>query len=212
MALSQLSQELSPPTCRAACAPFTPSNSGQRSPPTYYRGCWHVVSRGFFLGYRPYNPRPQEKEFTTRRPSSSTRRCSVRLAPIAEDSSLLPPVGVWAVLNPSVADHPLRPATDRRLGRPLPPQLANRPRTPPAAPGLFTDTRLSSPRPQRSTRAYAVLSPISERYPPPPGRLSTCYAPVRHSGGSRKNPLVRLACVTHAASVCPEPGSNSPSK
>src|SRR6266581_8715844 len=33
--------------------PFTPSNSGQRSPPTYYRGCWHVVSRGFFLWYRP---------------------------------------------------------------------------------------------------------------------------------------------------------------
>ena len=32
--------------------PFTPSNSGQRSPPTYYRGCWHVVSRGFFCRYR----------------------------------------------------------------------------------------------------------------------------------------------------------------
>jgi hypothetical protein len=31
---------------------FTPSNSGQRSPPTYYRGCWHVVSRGFLLRYR----------------------------------------------------------------------------------------------------------------------------------------------------------------
>ena len=33
-------------------ARFTPNNSGQRSPPTYYRGCWHVVSRGFLLGYR----------------------------------------------------------------------------------------------------------------------------------------------------------------
>ena len=42
-------------------------------------------------------------------------------------SLLLPPVGVWAVLNPSVADHPLRPATDGRLGGPLPHQLANRP-------------------------------------------------------------------------------------
>jgi hypothetical protein len=31
---------------------FTPNNSGQRSPPTYYRGCWHVVSRGFLLQYR----------------------------------------------------------------------------------------------------------------------------------------------------------------
>ena len=32
-----------------------------------------------------------------RRPSSLTRHCSVRLSPIAEDSPLLPPVGVWAV-------------------------------------------------------------------------------------------------------------------
>ena len=43
---------LSPPAFRAAYAPFTPNESGQRSPPTYYRGCWHVVSRGFFRGYR----------------------------------------------------------------------------------------------------------------------------------------------------------------
>ena len=37
---------------------FTPSNSGQRSAPTYYRGCWHVVSRAFFLGYRQPSLRP----------------------------------------------------------------------------------------------------------------------------------------------------------
>ena len=76
---------------------------------------------------------PQEKQFTIRRPSSCTRRCSVRLASIAENSSLLPPVGVWAVLNPSVADRPLRPATDRRLGELLPHQLANRPQALPMA-------------------------------------------------------------------------------
>ena len=34
---------------------FTPSKSGQRSPPTYHRGCWHVVSRGLFLGYRQFS-------------------------------------------------------------------------------------------------------------------------------------------------------------
>jgi len=28
--------------------PFTPSNSEQRSPPTCYRGCWHVVGRDLF--------------------------------------------------------------------------------------------------------------------------------------------------------------------
>ncbi len=31
---------------------FTPNKSGQRLPPTYYRGCWHVVGRGFFCRYR----------------------------------------------------------------------------------------------------------------------------------------------------------------
>ena len=35
--------------------PFTPNKSGQRLPPTYYRGCWHVVSRGFFWRYRHYS-------------------------------------------------------------------------------------------------------------------------------------------------------------
>ncbi|KAK8346243.1 hypothetical protein V6Z11_A07G202500 [Gossypium hirsutum] len=37
-----------------------------------------------------------EKKFTTRGPSTSTRHCSVRLSPIAENSPLLRPVGVWA--------------------------------------------------------------------------------------------------------------------
>ena len=33
--------------------PLRPVNPDKRSPPTYYRGCWHVVSRGLFLRYRP---------------------------------------------------------------------------------------------------------------------------------------------------------------
>ena len=36
----------------AAYAPFTPNKSGQRLHPTYYRGCWHVVSRCLCLEYR----------------------------------------------------------------------------------------------------------------------------------------------------------------
>jgi hypothetical protein len=51
-ALPGLSPGFSPPTYRTAYTPFTPNKSGQRSPPTYYRGCWHVVSRGFLTGYR----------------------------------------------------------------------------------------------------------------------------------------------------------------
>src|SRR5690349_3268346 len=53
--LFQLSRKLSLRTWPTACVRFTPSNSGQRLPPTYYRGCWHVVSRGFFLWYRPFS-------------------------------------------------------------------------------------------------------------------------------------------------------------
>ena len=40
------------PTRQTAYEPFTPNNSGQRSHPTYYRGCWHVVGRCFFPTYR----------------------------------------------------------------------------------------------------------------------------------------------------------------
>src|SRR5262249_9857709 len=40
---------------------------------------------------------PPRQCFTPRRPSSHTRRRSVRLAPIAEDPRLQPPVGVWPV-------------------------------------------------------------------------------------------------------------------
>jgi hypothetical protein len=37
---------------KATYAPFTPSDSGQRSHPLYYRGCWHRVSRCFLSRYR----------------------------------------------------------------------------------------------------------------------------------------------------------------
>ncbi len=51
-AIPNLKAGLSLQTYLAAYTPFTPNHSGQRLPPTYYRGCWHVVSRGFLLGYR----------------------------------------------------------------------------------------------------------------------------------------------------------------
>ena len=52
IALPWLSLGLSHSTCMAAYTPFTPSKSEQRSPLTYYRGCWHVISRGLFIRYR----------------------------------------------------------------------------------------------------------------------------------------------------------------
>ena len=52
VAVPQLSWGLSQLTYSPACVRFTPNKSGQRLPPTYYRGCWHVVSRGFLVRYR----------------------------------------------------------------------------------------------------------------------------------------------------------------
>ena len=79
-AVHRLSRWISLLTCLPAYAPFTPSKSGQRLPPTYYRGCWHVVSRGFLLCYRHYR-----------------HRGCIRVSPIVQYPPLLPPVGVWAV-------------------------------------------------------------------------------------------------------------------
>ncbi len=92
-----VSREISHQTWKTAYTLFTPSNSEQRLLPTYYRGCWHVVSRSFFCGYRQF--RSRRKSFTPRRASSLTRRRCIRVSPIVQDSPLLPPVGVWPVFQ-----------------------------------------------------------------------------------------------------------------
>ena len=73
-----------------------------------------------------------------------------------------------------MAVHPLRPATDRRFGGPLPRQLPNQTRAHPIPPEFFT--------PYHAVLcAYAVLAVISNCYPPVQGRLPTRYSPVRRS-------------------------------
>ena len=97
---------------------------------------------------------------------------------------------------------------DRRLGRPLPHQLPNQTRVHLIPPQFFT--------PDHAVLcAYAALAAISNCYSPVWGRLPTRYSPVRRSVKyqilRRVNDkcFARLACVKHAASVHPEPGSNS---
>ncbi len=105
-----------------------------------------------------------------------------------------------------MAVHPLRSATDRRLGGLLPLQLANRTRIHLSPISLSLSSHATK-------EAYAVLAAVSNCYPPVKGRLSTRYSPVRHSVRNFclrfSSCFVRLACVKHAASVHPEPGSNS---
>ena len=101
-----------------------------------------------------------------------------------------------------MAGRPLRPATRHRLGRPLPHQQADRPRVHPP-PKNFPPEAMP---PQ-------VVSGISPGFP----ELSQSGGQVTHVLltrspliPARKRFTVRLACVKHAASVRPEPGSNSP--
>ncbi len=46
-AVPRLSRGISQDACVPAYVRFKPSNSAQRSGPSYYRGCWHEVSRPF---------------------------------------------------------------------------------------------------------------------------------------------------------------------
>ena len=101
-----------------------------------------------------------------------------------------------------MAGRPLRPATDRRLGEPLPHLLANPISATPKARGLAIP-----PFPPQGicgiSATFAALSPTS-------GHVPIYYSPVRHSpSGASTYAAVRLACVKHAASVQSEPGSNS---
>ena len=111
-------------------------------------------------------------------------------------------------LSPNVAVHSLKPATDHRLGRPLPCQLTNQTRAHPVPPWFSLLCHAAQ-------QAYAVLAAISGCCPPVQGRLPTRYSPVRRSVTSfflrrfKTKCFARLACVKHAASVHPEPGSNS---
>ena len=76
--------------------------------------------------------------------------------------------------------HPLRSPTRRRLGRPLPYQLADGPQAPPKAALLREPLEHGF-----KTRApHAVLAVLSDCYSPLPGRSPTCYAPIRHSAQS----------------------------
>ncbi len=105
---------------------FKPSDSEQRLPPSYYRGCWHEVSRDFLWA-------DQSEDFLT--PDSSLHPEGLHPTRGVAASSFRslrnirycsPPWRSGQCLSPDVAGQPLSPATRRRLGEPLPHQLADR--------------------------------------------------------------------------------------
>ena len=68
-------------------------------------------------------------------------------------------------LSPSVADRPLRPATRRCLGEPLPHQLADRPRGPPEAPEHFLCRSCDQRRASGISHSFPWLSQSSGQVP-----------------------------------------------
>ena len=146
-------------------------------PPTYYRGCWHVVSRGFLVRYRqtgssrvffPNNRVLRSEDLHPhaallhqafahcgRFPTAASRRSLGRVS-----------VPVWPVTLSGRLPH-------RRLGRPLPHQLAN------AAAGPSDSVVQTFHRVPCGSRSYPVLATSFPSYPSLSGRLPTCYSPVR---------------------------------
>ena len=107
-------------------------------------------------------------------------------------------------LSPSLGDRPLRPPTDRRLGEPLPHQRANRTQAPPEAPFGFGRTN------ERATTC-GISHPFGQLFPTS-GQVTYALLSRPPLASEQARRLVRLTCLMHAASVYPEPGSNSPKR
>ncbi len=98
-------------------------------------------------------------------------------------------------LSPILGEHALTPPTRRSLGRPLPYQQADRPQAPP------------------SVGSYALLPYGVMRYYPRfrgtiPHQRVDSYVLLSRSRLPVLRRIVPLACLRHAASVRPGPGSN----
>ena len=167
-----MSLQFSQPTYLAAYTLFTPNESGQRLPPTYYRGCWHVVSRGLFDRYRLVSSRSKglyiPKDFLTHAASlrQAFAHCAIFLIAASRRSRGRVSVPVRLIILsdqlPVVA----------LVGRYPPNKLIGR------RPIFKRINPLVSRRCHREP--HAVLAAVSRCYPPLEGRLSTCYSTVRH--------------------------------
>ena len=172
----ELSPGISQTTRHTTYELFTPSKSGQRLHPTYYRGCWHVVSRCFFSTV-----------------PSPTRWASSRAKGVYNPKAFIPHA---ASLHQACAHCAIFPtaASRRSLGRvsvpmwpstlsgrlPVAALVGHYPTNKLIGRGLIPHrTRLSTMTP--TPWSYVVLDPVSQAYPTVRGRSPTCYSPVRHS-------------------------------
>ena len=161
--------------------------------PTSYRGCWHVVSRCLFSGYRPksfpekgvYRPKSFVLHATSLRqgfphcarfPTAATRRCVGRVSVPLERIILSDPLPVVGM----VGHYP----TIYLIGHEslLKRKTFNYP-TMPQDSHIWYYPEFPLYIPNFKAGCSCITSPFATRY---------CY-------------LVRLACFRHVASVRPEP-------
>src|SRR5690606_24416565 len=83
-------------------------------------------------------------------------------------------------------------------------RLADRPQAPPGTASAFARSGHPQPSPWGISHGFPRLSPA-------PGQVTHVLL-TRPPRSTAKAAPVRLACIRHAASVVPEPGSNSPSR
>ena len=103
-----------------------------------------------------------------------------------------------------MADQPLSPATDRRLGGPLPRQLANQPRAHLCAIKSLVKKPCGSLTLCGISVRFQTLFPSQRQV----AHVLLTRPPLKNAKQAQHF-SVRLACVRRAASVRPEPGSNS---
>ena len=146
-------------------------------PPTYYRGCWHVVSRGLFTRYLQFPAHgyfiPWKKQFTTQKAvflhaawlDQASTHCPIFPTAASRRSLGRVSVPVWVIVLSDhlsivalVSRYPTNELIERR---PLPKRLTALP------------VQLNAPK-------HAVLATLSGSYSPLRGRSPTRYSAVRH--------------------------------
>ena len=171
-------------------------------PPTSYRGCWHVVGRGLFPGYRPYSS-PGKGVYDPRAffphavsLGQAFAHCPRSLAAASRRSGGRVSVPLWLVVLSDqlpVVGLVGRYPTNNLMGR----------RT------LHRRAEALSLRDLRPGDVCGI-SPSFPGLSPTVGQVPYVFLSRPPLLRGRSPTAARLACVRHTASVHPEPGSNSP--
>ena len=160
-------------------------------PPTYYRGCWHVVSRGFLVRYRQGT-------------SSYSRTCSSLTTEFYDPKAFITHAALLGQAFAHCRRFPTA-ASRRSLGRVSVPvwPIVLSDRLPIAGtvgryPAVYLIGRGPIPGRGRNPSPSRGVPGISRGFPRlsrAPGQVPTRYSPVRHSSALRREPF-RTTCMS----------------